>query len=213
MSFPFMKNTCVEYAAKALPDGELAQALKDLQEGKTTIEEVTALIEGGTLNGKFNSISTSILTSQNDNIEAQKPVVEVMTGYSFVLNPSLTSVSVEIIYAGVCKNGNKLTLTIFGKLTNTSANDIYLASFPAPSSILSKLYPYIVQGVNVLAQKEVEFYPSINLSALPLKAVFETTKSNTAIIINARKLSELTAGVEYFFRFEQTFLLSDNLVA
>ena len=46
---PFAKNMAVEYAAKALPDSELAQSLKDLKEGKTTIEEVTALIEGGTV--------------------------------------------------------------------------------------------------------------------------------------------------------------------
>lgn len=32
MNFPFMKNTAVEYAAKALPDGELSQALDTLQQ-------------------------------------------------------------------------------------------------------------------------------------------------------------------------------------
>lgn len=157
------------------------------------------------------TLSISEITSAGSQITALKPVVELMTGYSFVVNTSLSNVSLDVIYAGVCKNGNKLTLTIFGKLTNNGASDVYLASFPAPSSILSKLYPYVVQGANVLAQKEVEFFPSENFSALPLKAVFETTKSNTAIIINARKLSELTTGVEYFFRFEQTFLLSENL--
>lgn len=138
-------------------------------------------------------------------------IIERMSGYSFTPN-TITSANVTFIYAGVVKNGNKLTFVIFGKITNHTADDIYLASFGIPSSLIPKLVPYQVGGLNVLSQAPQQFYPTSDVSSLGASATVEFTRSSVAVIVNLRKLSNITAETEYTFRIEQTFLLSENLI-
>lgn len=206
---PFAKNLAVEYAAKALPDSELAQALKDLQEGKTTIEAVTALIEGGTLDGKFNSVNTPALTSENENIEAQKPVVELMKGYSF--EPSSTpNIDISFNYVGAVKNGNKLTFVLSFEITRHegSTSNPTLGFFDLPLSIYNKLMPSAVGGYNFLDCKVVDAFPN-HLTSLPVYAYISKHYNRLQVVLNA--VSNLATDTTYYCRYEATFLLSDNL--
>lgn len=140
-------------------------------------------------------------------------IIENMSGYSWVLNPNISGANIEMIYVGVCKNGNKLTFALFGKITNTSADDIYLGNFYIPEDIRQDLYTYVVEGANVLAQQSLQFFKTSGLSNLPTAATVEFVKVPAGVFVNIRKLSQLTVGVEYTFRIEQTFLLNDNLAA
>ena len=134
-----------------------------------------------------------------------------MSGYSF-LPATIEDASVSFVYAGVVKNGNKLTFAIFGTITRTSSSQLQLARFYIPNDVLAKLYPYSVGGNSVLSQKALSCYVTSGVNNLGVEITCEFTKSSNAVIINLRKIDELTANTEYSFRIEQTFLLSENLV-
>lgn len=140
-------------------------------------------------------------------------IIENMTGYSFLLSADMPNN--EAIYAGVCKNGNKITFVLFGKFTKTSETESseYVGSFIVPLEVANKLVPYSTGPSNsVLAQGAtrafhgLSFYDSDEL-------IYAILKSNNVINFTIRGANNLTNDVEYFYRIEQTFLLSNNLAA
>lgn len=159
------------------------------------------------------SVSTPALTTTGNEISAQKPVVEVMTGYSF------TNVTTDInwspVYIGACKNGNKLTLVLFGSYTKLPGDSAapYLGYITVPQSVADKIYPFTIGAVSTYVDlKTISFfYGQTDKVDIP----YRMTKN-----VGGRELkywlsdtSSLTAGNTYFFRIETTFLLSDNLAA
>lgn len=185
-----------------------------------TTQDLGAIFSGDVaINGGFEvtgtatlpNISTHILNSENDHIEAMKPVIEVMTGYSFG-SSSITNLEKTIAFAGTVKNGNKLTLSIFAKLTRkgTIPNGmITLGSFFIPSSIGAKLTPL---KETWLEAKSVyfssDYYNGVNLPSLVSKVANWQLDFN---IYDANRL--MVENTEYMVRFETTFLLSENLAA
>ena len=125
---------------------------------------------------------------------------------------TIEDASVNFVYAGVVKNGNKITFAIFGTITRTSASQLQLARFYVPEAILAKLFPYQVGQSSILSQKELSCFVTSGVNNLGVEITCEFTKSSTTVIINLRKVDELVANTEYSFRIEQTFLLSENLV-
>lgn len=132
-------------------------------------------------------------------------IIENMTGYTFTPQTS-TNITLAIDYAGVVKNGNKITFVIAGKATKTgSADTISLGYFSIPNSIMNKLYPMVG---NVL-----------DLRTIPL-----VNDWNSYINTNARvekyyqlffylRADNMVLDTQYAFRYEVTFLLSNNLAA
>ncbi len=137
-------------------------------------------------------------------------IVENMSGYSFTKNASDTDKELDYLYAGVVKNGNKLTFVIFVKVTRKASigvNSISLGSFTIPSAVGQNLHPYQGNWLNVLNVFASDTYVSgVEVPVLVTKG------SNTSVSAQLNLVNtKLTQDTVYLVRLEQTFLLSDNL--
>ena len=136
-------------------------------------------------------------------------IIENMSGYSFTLDAPNDLIK-EINYAGVVKNGNKITYVLAGvlkKLSTFTAGAEYIGTFTFPSSIGAKLYP---NSLGQLANGKVAaFYD--NVTSVDLYFIVGKL-GNSQFRIRFYNLSNLVTDNEYGFRFEVTFLLSDSLI-
>lgn len=142
-------------------------------------------------------------------------IVENMSGYSFVKD---TAVTWTPVYVGAVKNGNKVTFVIFGTYTyQTGDSSTQIGRLIIPSSVGAKLYPYTMgTETRILDQKNVTFIDNDSIVNAPLFAVGEIIKaSNSQLNLDLRRLQAagFTDGKTYIFRYEVTFLLSDNLAS
>ena len=133
-------------------------------------------------------------------------IIEKMTGYAF----SPYSSAVTPIYAGVVKNGNKITFVIAGNITTAASHpesgSYGLGIFTIPSSIGDKLYPI----VNTRLADTITPFIS-NLYGAPANAVTICLKDSSTILSIQVLTNQLAVSTTYEFRYEITFLLSDNL--
>lgn len=150
-------------------------------------------------------VDTPSLNTSGTEISAQKPVVEVMNGYSFGLEGK-ANLTLSTIYVGAVKNGNKLTLVAF--LTITRTGDVVddwanLGHFDIPAAIANKIIPYT--GAKVAINK-IWLNDSISLFV-------ETYKNSaTRLTYSTSGLnSTLNLNSTYPCRIEQTYLLSDSI--
>lgn len=134
-------------------------------------------------------------------------IVEKMTGYSYTLE---TSLDLTIIYASACKNGNKLTFVIFGTYVKNEGDDNYgeLGTFGIPASVAAKLYPYTIDGLDVLDAKFQTFYSGL---ATKIDNPIRLIKQGNGVRFYLSNANNAVVGTTYFFRVEETFLLSDNM--
>ncbi len=154
--------------------------------------------------------------SEKGQLDSDCPVVETMEDYSFEAILSDEQFEMEYIYAGIVKNGNKLTFVICGnitKLVNTASGDnMDLGNFNIPASIGAKLFPYQLSGINVLSngllQLASSFTQYVNVPSLTFK---QSGRQISNRLYNVNSLME--KDTKYLFRLEKTFLLSDNLVS
>ena len=139
-------------------------------------------------------------------------IIENMSGYSFTKRNDEQDWTP--IYVGIVKNGNKLTIVIFGSFTYDSGTSYAnIANIIVPASVAAKLYPFTVGGsTRVLANKKIECLDTDSLGALT-DITMLTQKYDDLITFQLRDMTSLTANKTYLFRIEQTFLLSDNLAA
>lgn len=137
-------------------------------------------------------------------------IIENMTGYSFV--PVENSYDdLNVIYAGACKNGNKLTLVMFMTFTYKLPAFKDVGIFVIPSDIYAKLYPYTLDNVATLDCRTLDLVKE--RQSIPSNAYGEIFKSsNNAITFSFAVPAGLTADATYAVRYEATFLLSENLV-
>lgn len=141
-------------------------------------------------------------------------IIENMSGYSFSKGSETTNLTREFVYAGIVKNGNKITLVIAINLTRTGtvASTAALGKFVLPSDILSKIYPSTIGGYDYVSVGKYGAWQSDttskDLSIYSQKAADGITFSGNTDPINA-----LTANTKYYCRIELTILLSDNLAA
>ena len=136
-------------------------------------------------------------------------IIEDMDGYSF------TPVEdINYLYAGVVKNGNKITFVLFATLTQdgTLTGTTNLGTFLFPSAIGNKLIPYTMSGDNrYLDYKKILFVDAS--SAVSAEYPSYILKSSSAsMVLRASGLNALSNGT-YYFRYEVTFLLSDSLIS
>lgn len=136
-------------------------------------------------------------------------IIENMTGYSFV--PNQNDIAWNPVYAGIVKNGNKLTYVIFGSITvdGTQTGNADIGTFVIPNDINAKLYPYSAGGLQdvldnfvLTMQNTLYDYNSIGCAII---------KASSGFTIRFGKVQEIGIGTS-FFRVEGTFLLSENLV-
>ena len=119
----------------------------------------------------------------------------------------------SFIYAGAVKNGNKLTLVVFGSLTRTTGDDTnnFACAFTLSESVASKIYPYSVGGVNnLVAVNKLVMFSGVD--SLTDSVSYMIQKSGRVLNIYLRNMSSLTDETTYLYRIEVTFLLNDNLI-
>lgn len=143
-------------------------------------------------------------------------IVEKMTGYSF-LPQTTTNITVNNIYVGVVKNGNKLTFVHFLSITRTGTveNNFNVAGIiKVPDAIMSKLYPYEIQDSDyALDYKKVTAYTKTSGTPVDLDYYCEKINYGEKGLHNTLvKVNSLEVDTEYVIRLEETFLLSDNLI-
>ena len=137
-------------------------------------------------------------------------IIENMSGYTASVNDSLSGVTIDNVYQGACKNGNKLTFVCAVKITRTGATDSgRIVSYVIPSAIGAKLYPVNIAGTDVLDVKIVNAYNTYNTST-DLSALIEKN-NNTTISVYMYGFTGLTQNTEYYVRYEATFLLNDDI--
>ena len=185
------------------------------------------VLDTGTLfNGNINiagdlsvtgKLDVDVITSSEDEISAEKPIVELMQGYRYTPVAPAAGLSVDTIYAGVVKNGNKLTLVHFFKITKTSdyAGSDYanLGQFTIPVAVANKIYPNDIGGsTTVVAFGNCSLF--YNSPITKIDKIFNINKYGvtnlTTLVTGINSMSE---GTPYYGRIEATFLLSDNLAA
>lgn len=137
-------------------------------------------------------------------------IIENMTGYSFAQADSRWTP----IYVSVCKNGNKITFVIFGHVTQdgTMTGNLDLGTFTIPSSVGAQLYPYYISGNAVIDNRSIGFNNDLDFSVFTNLQVVTIKSSNANIYMRVRTIQNLS-NAKYFFRIEQTFLLSENLAS
>lgn len=139
-------------------------------------------------------------------------IIETMTGYSVEIDKS--TYNWNPIYVGVCKNGNKVSLVVFGSYEKQAADDPSgrLLKLNIPGTVGTQLYPYTVAGVDdILESKPIAAFSTRKLYTM---ITGETMKvNNFRIDVNLHGINALTDNTTYFFRYEVTFLLSENLVS
>ena len=136
-------------------------------------------------------------------------IIEIMEGYSFSAG-SPAGHTFAINYAGVVKNGNKITFVMAFELTKNDAaasNTITLGNFTIPSSIGEKLYPNFNQ---YLDQQSIALFESA--TGIKSNQGWVVKVSNTEISFKAY-VSNMTVSTRYAGRYETTFLLSENLAS
>ena len=135
-------------------------------------------------------------------------IVELMSGYSFVA-PSQTE-ELSLIYASAVKNGNKLTLVVFGSYTRRTEDpkvNPTLGEFVIPGEVASKIIPWSSVFVD---SKNIPVFSSA--STIVEKAVGVEKRDSTHISFTGYGFHSLTAETQFMFRIEETFLLSENMI-
>lgn len=115
-------------------------------------------------------------------------------------------------YVGIVKTGYKITFVIFGTAVRRAMGTADLATITLPSSVADKLIPYTIgTETRLLATSRVSFQPIDNIASDETELKMALIKYSSNIVVpRIYKFSTLAEGT-YVFRYEQTFLLSDNL--
>lgn len=144
-------------------------------------------------------------------------IIENMSGYSFSGAPTSDAErNIEMVYAGIVKNGNKLTCVIALNITRvaTITSTLTLGAFSIPADVASKLFPTNIAGYNVLALAHGKAVEDFTGNGEDLTAsFFKGTNAFYGGCYSTAQLNNLTLNTKYYFRAEVTFLLSDNLAS
>ena len=138
-------------------------------------------------------------------------IVENMSGYSAEI-PAQEGYTKELVYCGIVKNGNKLTIVAALNITRTAdaqTNECSLVYFNIPSDIYAKLYPTQVGGYNFLDNKLLTAFDGA-WSGVSGYAYMEKPGSNR--INSTISTTNFVVDTKYYVRYEATFLLADNLI-
>ncbi|MBO4726583.1 MAG: hypothetical protein J5598_03220 [Clostridia bacterium] len=144
-------------------------------------------------------------------------IIENMTGYDFTAGSTNEHITRENIYAGIVKNGNKLTIVGALNLTRTGAlssgeDTIRFGIFDIPSNVADKLYPTTIGLSDYLDLKHIKgwFGPSL---AHGVDLIGFCTKGSQNLSLWVSGLDNLELNEKIYIRYEVTLLLSNNLIS
>lgn len=187
---------------KEVADGEFDETIADYVDAYLVEHpvDITAL-EGQTI-APANVNATGSISAPS--------IVETMTGYSASLVEQ-SAYTIEKVYISAVKNGNKLTVVFALNITKTAEDSGYkdLATIVVPNDVYAKLYPTDVGGSNFLSVKVIDAFAGIVYTP---KSVNAGLYKSSGIKLTIGSTSELTLDQKYYFRYEETFLLSDDLI-
>lgn len=147
----------------------------------------------------------------NANVINGNEIVENMNGYSFTKTTSTAKTTLEYIYAGAVKNGNKLTLSIALNVTRTGESEsISIGDFTLPQNVVDKLYPTQIGAYNYLTFVKTAAIES-NYGAVDVSVY--SSKLVNGVRFSLTSTYPFTTNNKTYLRIETTFLLSDNLVS
>lgn len=137
-------------------------------------------------------------------------IIENMSGYTFIKqNEDMQTFA----YAGVCKNGNKITFVIAADITPSSTfisnGGGYIGKFGIPSEIYQKLVPFY-GSTNYVSYKTLRMVISGSNAFKDVTTRGDNSENNRYSIVLLT--AGLTAGTKYYYRYEETFLLSENMI-
>lgn len=171
-------------------------------------------LKDGTFEGSFKSLKVDALNSDESEISAQKPVIEVMTGYSFEKEAAREN-DCNFNFVSVCKNGNKITFAFLIEMTPSVAwpsnTSVRLGKYIVPNYIFVALVPSVVGSISAVSCTRGYAFDSVN-SGIALDIFFQRLNVNELSVV-VYPDNEMQAGTKYTLRHELTFLLSENLAA
>ena len=140
-------------------------------------------------------------------------IIENMTGYTFNKEAETTNITREFLYASAVKNGNKLTFVVAMNITRTgSAGSSYIeaGSFTIPWQVCQYIVPSSITGcVDVKTTKlQDSIYSGKDILSYVLK---QGTTKLVFEMYNGSLDTLLDLNTPYYFRYELTVLLSDNM--
>ena len=143
-------------------------------------------------------------------------IIENMSGYSFVRDSISDQITLNVTYAGVVKNGNKITFVWAFEVTrigSVGSSISRLGNFRIPAAVGAKLIPYTLDwSSDILQSKDIQLFDSLTNNVTLHTHIIKD--SNTEIgLFGSNFNSALTQDVKYIGRAEATFLLSDSLAA
>ena len=141
-------------------------------------------------------------------------IVEKMSGYAMAkLNTEYFN-TLNITYAGAVKNGNKVTFAVAGimniKETLLNIGGRNFIKITIPISVGSKLYPTTLANIDYVLS-----FGIINLAVNQntyVQGHYRVTKASNSEIGLWILTNGMSINTDYYFRWEETFLLSDNLI-
>ena len=159
--------------------------------------------------------SLELLASGNVPLIKGGEIVENMEGYSYASYGEITTLN--MIYAGACKNGNKLTLVGFFEVTTgaeeTAMSGKTMFGFTVPNSVYSKLYPSTESPFeNHLQDFQIVWFRTPTDAKVGTGYIYKNTGISGRLEFNLGSISGLNASTKYLCRIESTFLLNENLV-
>ena len=189
-----VNNTVSTYSATQI-DIQLG-----LKADKTYVDSNFAKLSGANFTGEITSPS----------------IVETMSGYSFLKADSNAERLINYIYAGICKNGNKLTFVINAettRLASITSDNIVLGRFVVPVSVGNLLFPSTTIGLSNVLKLGRIYAGSSFYQGIEIPYVIYKTSSNTIEVRLYSPNSSMDLNTLYNLRLEATFLLNDNLAS
>ena len=178
-----------------------------------TTNDLGAIFSGNiTISGDLQVTgNTTVAGTITGNTVEGDTVLEKMSGYNFY-RFAKSYFTINTIYAGAVKTGNKLTVALFLEITRDNAsgdNLTDLCQFTIPAAVADKLIPYTISGINNSLSNFTCYAYSGIATKVELNSLIQ--KGTNALVFNFYGTGNLTVGTRYLLRIEQTFLLSDSL--
>lgn len=175
-----------------------------------TYNDGTTTDLGAIFNGNINISGTLNATAITGD-----SIIETMSdAYYFVKSAEEVNFTVEFLYAGAVKNGNKLTVVLALNLTLLGTAQPYnkfLGQLHCPQAVMDKLIPTSIGGNDYLALTPIKAMQD-GATGVECIARYRKDAVNNYILIHGYIDSNFTPNVTRYMRLEQTFLLSNNLI-
>lgn len=147
-------------------------------------------------------------------------IIENMPSRDYYLGAVSDGPNITLTYAGICKNGNKITFVAAGRVKRPMGESWYgyttlkAIEFRMPASVGSKIYPMGAgEGSTIVAGKKISALYSYDKYATLNTTMTKNADISLTLTIYGTSDDIFEEEKDYAFRYEETFLLSDNLIS